>query len=105
MRRRGCTSPIPTPACTFCNLRGRERAGRLHHIDSGTSPYQSTPLRAAQAAIGEGWGMAQTIEAFVGNALDEAKISPLHRRVIGLIAAGYFCDVIYLHILRTLILF
>jgi MFS transporter, putative metabolite:H+ symporter len=38
--------------------------------------------------------MAQTIEAFVGNALDEAKISPLHRRVIALIAAGYFCDVI-----------
>ena len=34
--------------------------------------------------------MAQTIEAFVGNALDEAKISPLHRRVVGLIAAGYF---------------
>ena len=38
--------------------------------------------------------MAQTIEAFVGNALDEAKISPLHRRIIGLIAAGYFFDVI-----------
>src|SRR5579859_5579431 len=38
--------------------------------------------------------MAQTIEAFVGTALDEAKISPLHRRVIGLIAAGYFFDVI-----------
>jgi putative MFS transporter len=37
---------------------------------------------------------AQTIEAFVGNALDEAKISPLHRRVIALIAAGYFFDVI-----------
>ena len=36
----------------------------------------------------------QTIEAFVGSALDEAKISPLHRRVIALIAAGYFCDVI-----------
>src|SRR3984957_8233420 len=59
---------------------------RLRNIDSGTSPYQSTPLRAAQAAIGEGRGMAQTIEAFVGNALDEAKISPLHRRVVALIA-------------------
>ncbi len=38
--------------------------------------------------------MAQTIEAYVGNALDEAKISPLHRKVVGLIAAGYFFDVI-----------
>ena len=49
--------------------------------------------------------MAQTIEAFVGNALDEAKISPLHRRVIGLIAAGYFCDVIDFTILGALIPF
>ena len=38
--------------------------------------------------------MAQTIEGFVGNALDNAKISPLHRRIVGLIAAGYFFDVI-----------
>jgi MFS transporter, putative metabolite:H+ symporter len=38
--------------------------------------------------------MAQTIEGFVNTALDEAKISPLHKRVIALIAAGYFCDVI-----------
>ena len=47
--------------------------------------------------------MAQTIEAFVGNALDDAKISPLHRRVIGLIAAGYFFDVIDFTILGSLI--
>ena len=36
----------------------------------------------------------QTIEGFVGSALDEAKISPLHIKVISLIAAGYFFDVI-----------
>ncbi len=47
--------------------------------------------------------MAQTIEAFVGSALDDAKISPLHRRVIGLIAAGYFFDVIDFTILGSLI--
>jgi len=47
--------------------------------------------------------MAQTIEAFVGTALDEAKISPLHRRVIALIAAGYFFDVIDFTILGSLI--
>jgi putative MFS transporter len=49
--------------------------------------------------------MAQTIEAFVGDALDEAKISPLHRRVVALIAAGYFCDVIDFTILGALIPF
>jgi putative MFS transporter len=38
--------------------------------------------------------MAQTIEAFVGKSLDEAKISPLHIKIISLIAAGYFFDVI-----------
>jgi MFS transporter, putative metabolite:H+ symporter len=49
--------------------------------------------------------MAQSIEAFVGNALDDAKISPLHRRVIALIAAGYFFDVIDFTILGSLIPF
>ena len=44
--------------------------------------------------------MAQTIEAFVGTALDDAKISPLHRRVIALIAAGYFFDVIDLSLIH-----
>ena len=47
--------------------------------------------------------MAQTIEGFVGNALDEAKISPLHVKVVGLIAAGYFFDVIDLIVLGSLI--
>jgi putative MFS transporter len=46
--------------------------------------------------------MAQTIEAFVGNALDEAKISPLHIKIIGLIAAGYFFDVIDFTVLGSL---
>ncbi len=46
-----------------------------------------------QAAAGPSPG-TQTIEGFVGNALDEAKISPLHVKVISLIAAGYFFDVI-----------
>jgi putative MFS transporter len=47
--------------------------------------------------------VAQTIEAFVGNALDEAKISPLHRRVVALIAAGYFFDVIDFTIFGSLV--
>jgi MFS transporter, putative metabolite:H+ symporter len=48
---------------------------------------------------------AQTIEGFVSAALDDAKISPLHRRVIGLIAAGYFFDVIDFTVLGSLIPF
>jgi MFS transporter, putative metabolite:H+ symporter len=48
----------------------------------------------AAARAGAVQGGPQTIEGFVNSALDEAKISPLHRRVIALIAAGYFCDVI-----------
>ena len=47
--------------------------------------------------------MAQTIEGFVGQALDEAKISPLHVRAIALIAAGYLFDVIDLIVLGSLI--
>jgi MFS transporter, putative metabolite:H+ symporter len=47
--------------------------------------------------------MAQTIEGFIGAALDEAKISPLHIKVIALIAAGYFFDVIDLIVLGSLI--
>lgn len=47
--------------------------------------------------------MAQTIEGYVGNALDEAKISPLHIKVVALIAAGYFFDVIDLIVLGSLI--
>jgi MFS transporter, putative metabolite:H+ symporter len=48
---------------------------------------------------------AQTIEGFVGQALDEAKISPLHRRVVALIAAGYFFDVIDFTVFGSLVPF
>jgi MFS transporter, putative metabolite:H+ symporter len=47
--------------------------------------------------------VAQTIEAYVGNALDEAKLSPLHRKVIALIAAGYFFDVIDFTVFGSLV--
>jgi putative MFS transporter len=47
--------------------------------------------------------VAQTIEGFVGKALDDAKISPLHIKVVALIAAGYFFDVIDLIVLGSLI--
>ena len=47
--------------------------------------------------------MAQTIEGFVGTSLDNAKISALHVKVVGLIAAGYFFDLIDLIVLGSLI--
>jgi MFS transporter, putative metabolite:H+ symporter len=47
--------------------------------------------------------VAQTIEAYVGNALDHAKLSPLHRKVIALIAAGYFFDVIDFTVFGSLV--
>jgi MFS transporter, putative metabolite:H+ symporter len=47
--------------------------------------------------------VAQTIEAFVGQSLDTAKISRLHIQVVALIAAGYFFDVIDLIVLGSLI--
>ena len=47
--------------------------------------------------------MAQTIEGFVGTALDDAKISPLHRKIVALIAAGYFFDVIDFTIFGSLV--
>jgi MFS transporter, putative metabolite:H+ symporter len=59
---------------------------------------------AAQTSAAPSRG-PQTIEGFVGAALDEAKISPLHRRVVALIAAGYFFDVIDFTILGSLIPF
>ena len=49
--------------------------------------------------------MAQTIEGFVGDALDNAKISPLHRRIVALIAAGYFFDVIDFTIFGSMVPF
>ena len=47
--------------------------------------------------------MAQTIEAFVGKTLDTAPITKTHIKVIALIAAGYFFDILDLIVLGALI--
>jgi putative MFS transporter len=46
---------------------------------------------------------AQTIEAFVGEAMDEARMGPLHWRLLGLVAAGYFFDVLDFTIFGALV--
>ena len=38
--------------------------------------------------------MAQTIEAYVGEAMDNTPMGPIHWRVLALVASGYFVDVI-----------
>ncbi|MGC1779006.1 MAG: MFS transporter [Xanthobacteraceae bacterium] len=60
---------------------------------------------AATVTAAQMGGGAQTVEAFVGNALDEAKISPLHRKIVALIAAGYFFDVIDFTVFGSLVPF
>ncbi|MEQ1581199.1 MAG: MFS transporter [Steroidobacteraceae bacterium] len=47
--------------------------------------------------------MARTIEEYVGQAMDDARLSPLHYRIFGLIAAGYFFDVLNFIVLGSLI--
>ena len=47
--------------------------------------------------------MAQTIQDFVGKTLDEAPITSTHIKVIALIAAGYFFDILDLIVLGALI--
>jgi putative MFS transporter len=46
---------------------------------------------------------AQTIEAYVGEQMDNATMGSTHWWVLGLVAAGYFCDVVDYTILGALI--
>ena len=45
----------------------------------------------------------QTIESFVGEAMDEARMGSLHWRVLALVAAGYFFDVLDFTIFGALV--
>src|SRR5436305_13215026 len=48
----------------------------------------------AQTAATAAATSAQTIEGFVGEQMDNARMGPLHWRVLALVAPRYFCDVI-----------
>ncbi len=54
--------------------------------------------RSAQPAAA-----AETIESFVGRTMDEARMGPIHWRVLALVASGYFFDVIDFTIFGALI--
>ena len=45
----------------------------------------------------------QTIEAYVGETMDNARMGPIHWRVLGLVASGYFFDVIDFTIFGALV--
>ncbi len=46
---------------------------------------------------------AQTIESYVGETMDEARMGPLHWRVLALVASGYFFDVMDFTIFGALV--
>jgi putative MFS transporter len=57
----------------------------------------------AQSAATAAAASAQTIEGFVGEQMDNARLGPLHWRVLALVASGYFCDVIDFTIFGALV--
>ena len=75
----------------------------LHELTEEACPSTVRLPEPLKRPAGGEDDMVQTIEAFVGESLDEAKISPLHRKVIGLIAAGYFFDVIDFTVFGSLV--
>src|SRR5580704_7289638 len=57
---------------------------------------------AAQGMAAQGTAV-QTIEAYVGDAMDNAAMGSIHWRVLALVAAGYFCDVLDFTIFGALV--
>ena len=47
--------------------------------------------------------MAQTIEAYVGERMDDARMGPVHSQVLALVASGYFFDVLDFTIFGALV--
>ena len=97
--RASVSAPVCRAAATPRHFRLGKSCGKLCAAPRKTASQLSRKwliLRCGRTprSTTEGETVAQTIEAYVGNALDEAKISPLHRKVVALIAAGYFFDVI-----------
>jgi MFS transporter, putative metabolite:H+ symporter len=66
--------------------------------ESAGHALETGRLAPAQNGCGTSWRgltlMAQTIEAYVGEAMDNTPMGPIHWRVLALVASGYFVDVI-----------
>src|SRR5438270_4571210 len=57
----------------------------------------------AQTSASAAATAGQTIEGFVGQQLDNARMGPMHWRVLALVASGYFCDVVDFTIFGALV--
>src|SRR3981081_2429459 len=57
----------------------------------------------AQTAAERQPARGQTIQGYVGGHLDKAGMGPIHWRVLGLVASGYFFDVIDFTIFGALV--
>src|SRR5438132_605422 len=60
----------------------------------GKAMAQAAQARAASS---------QTIEGYVGETMDNARMGPIHWRVLALVASGYFCDVMDFTIFGALV--
>src|ERR1700746_1154940 len=102
-----CTFPSAAPVSAVLASAAIIIAGGLRNIRGCTArernpmaqtAAQPAPQTVPQTALG-----AQTIEAFVGQQLDNARMGPVHWRVLALVAAGYFFDVLDFTIFGALV--
>jgi len=59
----------------------------------GKQPSKGEEMPMAQTTA-ERVASAQTIEGYVGDQMDNARMGPIHWQVLALVASGYFVDVI-----------
>src|SRR6516165_9638037 len=99
------------PDCTFCSSRARSwNCGRLLRqrgsaLTAARRPFKVEVIKSRLSCQNDSRGeesMAQTIEAFVGTALDDANFCPLPRRFAALFAPVFFFNVIVFTILGSL---
>jgi putative MFS transporter len=77
----------------------RKTAGR---VVRGKQPPEGEEVPMAQTTA-ERVAPTQTIEGFVGETLDNARMGPIHWRVLGLVASGLFFDVMDFTIFGALV--
>src|SRR5690349_3459919 len=77
----------------------RQSIGGISQEKTGEPPRGRQPMAVTAAQP----RTAQTIESFVGDTLDNARMGPIHWRVLALVASGYFFDVIDFTIFGALV--
>src|SRR5437763_17113863 len=96
-----CSSAVPHSAL-YCPRNNRVRLAMVNWPwPRPDTVGGETPM--AQTAAGAVATSAQTIEGFVGEQMDNARMGPIHWQVLALVASGYFCDVIDFTIFGALV--